>query len=105
MVAQFVFTIFVAFTGAGGPYFICDIFPVHVRTAGVGISYNIAQALFGGTAAVINGGLAMSNPVLPCLWSIAVGGLSTYYLYNFEQLSDKRVKEATNQASQIAPSV
>jgi len=65
-----------------------NAFPAHIRTASVGIAYNAAQAIFGGTAPVINSGLAMGNPALPCLWSILVGTLSSYSLYAFEKRKD-----------------
>lgn len=67
VLAQFAFALSLASFGAGMPYFLVATFPPHIRVAAIGIAYNIAQALFGGTAPVVMTALARIHPVLPGL--------------------------------------
>jgi len=81
--SQFIFAIFTAFLSSGMVFFMCNAFPVHVRTTSMGIAYNIGQALFAGTAPLISTGLATVDPRLPCVWGVAVASVSLYCLYEY----------------------
>lgn len=67
VLAQFAFALSLASFGAGMPYFLVAAFPPHIRVAAIGIAYNIAQALIGGTAPVVMTALTRIHPVLPGL--------------------------------------
>jgi MHS family proline/betaine transporter-like MFS transporter len=49
------------------------MFPAHVRYAGMAISYNVATAAFGGTAAFVNDALvgATGNHLMPAFYMMA----------------------------------
>ena len=108
VVAQIPFCLGVACIGAGLPFLMVDTFPTSVRVAGVGIAYNVAQAIFGGTAPVINTALAQAHPVLPCMWTIVVGLISSLCLRQLKVLRQERSFQAGpspifETASSLAP--
>lgn len=85
ILAQFIFAVLTAFLSAGMPFFMYNAFPVHVRTASIGIAYNIGQAFFGGTAPLICSSLAKLDTLLPCVWGIVVATFSVYCIYRYEE--------------------
>ena len=91
VLAQLVLGIFVACIGAAAPYFLIYSFPPRIRTFGVGISYNLSQAVFGGVTPVMSSALAKSHPVLPAVWLMTVAVISTLALCVYEARMSKQL--------------
>eukprot|EP00039_Didymoeca_costata_P013016 m.191893 g.191893 ORF g.191893 m.191893 type:complete len:487 (+) comp15650_c0_seq6:86-1546(+) len=53
LIGQVIFSTILSLVGAPLPAYLVERFPVDVRYTGMGISYNIGQAIFGGSAGVI----------------------------------------------------
>ena len=63
------------------------LFPTSSRYGGMGISYNIAVALFGGTAAFIMEALvkASGNNLAPAFWLMGTSGAAFFALFNLRE--------------------
>ena len=63
------------------------LFPTSSRYGGMGISYNIAVALFGGTAAFIMEALvkASGNNLAPAFWLMGTSGAALIALFNLRE--------------------
>ncbi|KAJ8603284.1 hypothetical protein CTAYLR_006951 [Chrysophaeum taylorii] len=77
--------------GAGMPYFLVCSFPPEIRVAAIGIAYNVSQALFGGTAPLVQTALAEVHPVLPGVALSFFALLSYLSLRALERIRNKSV--------------
>lgn len=77
VIAQFVLAIGMAAFGAGMPVFMASLFPLHLRTSGIGIAYNLSQALFGGTTPIVCTALYLEGSAFfPAIWVVATAILA-----------------------------
>lgn len=77
---QIIFAVFVACSYAPLMVSIVELFPTNIRYTAVALSFNIASALFGGTAPLIaNALIPLTHSKLgPCFY-ILIAGLFSYY--------------------------
>ena len=89
------FTFAVIFGFIGGPIqaFMVNAFPdVSIRYSAMGIAYNGAQALFGGTALEINAAGTDLFLMFPAVWLFIVSLLSGLVLYFYFIPMEKRIE-------------
>ena len=75
---QVVFTLLAALFIGAAPAAMAELFPVGVRSSGVGVAYNFSVTVFGGFAPLIATGLVArtNNPISPSWYVISACGLS-----------------------------
>ncbi|HSX12256.1 MAG TPA: MFS transporter [Rhabdochlamydiaceae bacterium] len=78
MSIQFILNLFVTLNYALVPAFIAKLFPTAIRYTGIGISYNLANALMGGTAPLVSLYIirAAGNNLAPAFYFILLGIVS-----------------------------
>jgi hypothetical protein len=67
-------------TTGGGPAFMVEAFPKHVRCSGLSVGYNLASAIFGGTVPLLSVFLVKVThyPLAPALYLALVSGVSLW---------------------------
>lgn len=98
VIVQFLFGCSLASFGAGMPFFLVHAFAVDVRVAAIGLAYNIAQALFGGTAPLLQTALVRIHPVLPGVVLSLLAVFSHVSLAVFDGLSPSLVPDDDGKA-------
>eukprot|EP00298_Acanthocystis_sp_HF-20_P010969 c19156_g1_i1.p1 GENE.c19156_g1_i1~~c19156_g1_i1.p1 ORF type:complete len:458 (-),score=161.78 c19156_g1_i1:112-1485(-) len=73
ILAYFLVTVAMALFGSVVACQLCMSFPVSIRFTAVGISYNIAQAIFGGTVSIIATELAAKDEISPSYYICGIG--------------------------------
>jgi MHS family proline/betaine transporter-like MFS transporter len=65
------------------PALLAELFPVHVRSTGLSVSYAVGVAVFGGLAPLVQTWLIMrtGNPTAPAIYIIAAAAVSLVALY------------------------
>lgn len=82
LLAELVFIVAMSLFGANLPAYMVSLFPVSLRYTGVGVGYNIANAIFSGTAPLVQTSLVMSRStpeegrLLPAYYLTAVSLMS-----------------------------
>lgn len=76
LAAQGAMAVFLGLTSWGTPYVMHSSFPAGVRVAALGLSYNVAGAVFGGTTPLICSALMWLGPLAPSLYLIFIALLS-----------------------------
>lgn len=72
LMAQIAFAVLVGFYIGPVPTFLVEIFPTNIRYTGMSLSYNIAAAVFGGTAPLVSTWLIKQAEIIPPLGDLVV---------------------------------
>lgn len=81
IIAQLILAIGMAAFAPGLPVFMASLFPLHLRTSGIGIAYNLSQALFGGTTPLVCTALYLEGSTLyPAIWVVSTAILASLSL-------------------------
>lgn len=79
LAGQGVFALLMSTTG-GGPAFMVEAFPKHVRCSGLSVGYNLSTAIFGGTVPLLSVFLVKVThyPLAPAIYLALVSGVSLW---------------------------
>lgn len=108
------FVVSMALFGANLPAFMCSLFSPHLRYSGVGIAYNLANAVFSGTAPVVQTALVLAGSRLnSSYYLIAAAMLALFSLVFLEppvrrhilrvRNKDRAVNKQAENGEQMSP--
>lgn len=94
--AQLVFAILVGAIQGPVPALMAEMFPTRTRYTGIGISYNLAMAVFGGTSPLVSTWLIQKtgNLASPAIYLVVMSGITLIGLLTLKTGKNKQLLPA-----------